>query len=58
MSSSNLKSFILHWYDGKTEMVKGYDIADAFRRAGYGSGAVTALDYYELVKEDINNATD
>lgn len=27
-------------------MVEGTDVADAMRRAGYGGGALRALDYY------------
>ena len=47
-----MKKFILFWLDGKTEEVSGYDIADAFRRAGYGGGAIRALDYYEEKKDE------
>jgi|688.fasta_scaffold1212527_1 hypothetical protein len=43
-----MKTFILHWLgSSEPETIKGYDIADAFRRAGYGDGALAALDYYE-----------
>lgn len=45
-----MKTFTLYWLDGLTEQIFGYDIADAFRRAGYGAGALKALDYYEEVK--------
>lgn len=45
-----MKTFILHWLDGKTEKVIGVTIADAFTRAGYGGGAIAALDYYEEKK--------
>lgn len=45
-----IKTFILHWLNGKTEEVKGTTIADAFTNAGYGAGALGALDYYEEVK--------
>lgn len=46
-----MKTFILHWLgSSEPETIKGYDIADAFRRAGYGGGALAALDYYEEVK--------
>lgn len=48
----NMKKFKLHWLDGKTEIVEGYNIADACRRAGIGNGALRALDYYEPVKEE------
>jgi hypothetical protein len=43
------KKFTLYWLDGETEEVEGYDIADAFRRAGYGGGALSALDYFKEV---------
>lgn len=46
-----MRKFRLHWLSGKNEDVEGYDIADAFRRAGYGGGAINALDYYEEIKE-------
>lgn len=41
--------FILHWLDGKTEVIVGNGIKDAFNRAGLGAGAISALDYYEMV---------
>lgn len=48
------KTFKLYWLDGSTEIVKGYDIADAFRKAGYGGGAIRALDYHKEIKEEDN----
>lgn len=45
-----MKKFILHWLDGKDEIIEGYSISDAFMKAGYGSGALRALDYYEEKK--------
>jgi hypothetical protein len=39
--------FRLFWRDGKQEVIEGTTISDAFTRAGYGAGAVAALDYYE-----------
>lgn len=45
------KTFILHWLDNRTETVYGESISDAFMRAGYGAGALRALDYYEEVKK-------
>ncbi len=44
-----MKTFILYWLDGKVETVKGHSIADAFTRAGYGAGAMPALDYFKEV---------
>ncbi len=43
------KTFILHWLHGAPEKIHGLDIADAIRKAGYGSGAMKALDYWEEV---------
>jgi hypothetical protein len=38
--------YTLYWRDGKHESVRGRDIADAMNRAGYGGGAVAALDFF------------
>jgi hypothetical protein len=40
------KTFTLYWLDGKREFVTGPDIAQACTNAGYGNGAMTALDFY------------
>ena len=42
-----MKNYAFHWLDGTTEIVAGSSVSDAFGRAGYGSGALPALDYYE-----------
>lgn len=42
--------FKLYWTDGKTEVIEGKNAADAFNNAGYGLGAMKALDYYEKFK--------
>ena len=47
-----MRTYELHWYGGKTEKVKGDDIANAFRRAGIGEDTLGALDYYREVVED------
>ncbi len=48
-----MKKFKLYWLcAGKTEIVKGKDIAEAFTNAGYSAGAIKALDWYEEVTED------
>lgn len=41
----------LYWNDGTTQTVEGADIADAFSKAGYGGGAVGALDFYDNTHE-------
>lgn len=43
------KQFILHWLDGKKETITGTGIKDAFTKAGYGAGAVAAVDHFETV---------
>lgn len=48
-------TYILHWLGGKTEEVKGETIADAFTKAGYGAGALRALDYYSVVCDDADH---
>ena len=46
-----MKTYIIHWLDGKAEIIKGNDATEAFRNAGIGRGALAAIDYYEEVKE-------
>lgn len=41
-----MKTFELHWGDGAVELVHGESISQAFMLAGYGAGALSALDYY------------
>lgn len=41
-----MKTFTLFWLTGKSEIVKGSDIANAFTLAGYSGGAMGALDFY------------
>lgn len=51
------QTFTLHWLGGRKEEVTGFGetqeeaIADAMRRAGYGGGAVKALDWVEPKEE-------
>ena len=44
----------LYWLDGRTEIIEGDTIADAFTKAGYGMGAIGALDYYEPIEEELS----
>ena len=41
-----MKKFTLYWRDGKRQVVTGETIVQAMTRAGYGGGAVGALDFY------------
>lgn len=50
-NNSEMKEFVLYWLDGTSEKVHGRTIAEAFALAGYGGGAIRALDYYKEIKE-------
>lgn len=41
-----MKQFTLFWTFNKSEVVEGSSIENAFSRAGYGAGAVRALDFF------------
>lgn len=41
-----MKKYTLFWLDGKSEVVTGNDVSSAFNNAGYGAGAMRALDFY------------
>lgn len=43
---ANEKTFTLFWRTGKSELVEGQDIASAMNNAGFGAGALGALDFY------------
>ena len=46
------KRFELTWKgDENTQIIEGYDIADAMRRAGIGGGALRALDTWKEIIE-------
>jgi len=47
-----MKRFKIHWLDGKEQTIVGPNISDAFYRAGFGAGAVSAIDYYEEVTDE------
>ena len=40
-------TYILYWRTGEYELVEGYDITNAIQNAGYGGGAINALDFYD-----------
>lgn len=39
--------FYIYWLGGRLSELKGETVEDAFRRGGYGGGAVRAVDFYE-----------
>lgn len=46
-----MPQFKLHWLNSdEPEVVEGPTIAEAMTLAGYGNGAVRALDHYEEIK--------
>jgi hypothetical protein len=47
-----MPKYILHWKDGKDEIVEGPNIAQACMLAGYGGGAILAMDYHEEIEEE------
>lgn len=44
------RKFKLHWRDGTVTETEGANVEDAFTHAGFGAGAVGALDFWEEVK--------
>ena len=42
----NMNTYTLYWRTGKRETVQGADPAQAMTLAGYGGGAMRALDFY------------
>lgn len=41
-----MNTYTLFWLDGLRNTVRGKTIADAMNAAGYGAGAVRALDFW------------
>ena len=37
------------WKDGRSEILEGMTVADALNCAGYGAGALRALDYWSEI---------
>ena len=56
--TQSLYEVTLHWGDGKVEVLKGWGsnrmeaAADAMNSAGYGGGALRALDYWDAKKAE------
>jgi len=44
------KTYRIFWIDGTDTLIYGNDIASAFTKAGFGAGAVKAIDYYKEVE--------
>lgn len=39
--------YTFYWLTGDKDILSGYDPADALNNAGYGAGALRALDFYK-----------
>lgn len=55
-----MNTFTLYWRGGKRQVVTGDTIDAAFTNAGYGNGAMRALDFYasgDDTKYTYNQAT-
>lgn len=40
------RTYTFYWLSGQREVLKGNDPADCMNKAGYGAGALPALDFY------------
>ena len=47
-----MKEFTIYWLDGKREVLTGSSPANAFTSAGYGAGAMSAVDFYAEGDDD------
>lgn len=50
-----MPKFKIVWRDGKEDLLEGDNIADAFNRAGYGGGALGAVDYYKQIPDEVDH---
>lgn len=41
-----MPKFSIFWRDGKRDVLQGKTVADALTQAGYGQGALAALDFH------------
>ncbi|HWT40245.1 MAG TPA: hypothetical protein VN081_03165 [Dongiaceae bacterium] len=49
--------FKIYWLDGSSEVVSGDTVADGMTNAGYGRGAVSAIDWYEPLEGNSREAS-
>lgn len=50
--SNDDKTFTIFWLSGNKEVVTGPTIEEAFSRAGYGGGAIRAIDFFSEGEDD------
>lgn len=46
-TAPDTNAFTIYWRDGKRSVIYGPTIEEAFTNAGYGGGAVAAIDWYD-----------
>lgn len=46
-AAPDTNAFTIYWRDGKRTVIYGPTIEEAFTNAGYGGGAVAAIDWYD-----------
>lgn len=47
--------FTLYWLNGNRTVIKGSTVEEAFTIAGYGAGAIRAVDWYDVGVTDTHN---
>lgn len=47
-----MKEYVIFWLSGTKTKCEGTSEADAFRRAGYGGGALAAVDFIALSDDE------
>lgn len=52
MTGSERKSFAFYWLTGQREVLDGKNPTDALNHAGYGGGALRALDFWSVAEKD------
>ena len=51
-NTTQTMNYTFYWLTGRREVLQGSDPANALNRAGYGGGAVRALDFYAEGDDD------
>lgn len=45
-----MKTYKIHWLDGREEVMTGDSIGEAFDKAGYGEDFLYAVDWFENIQ--------
>ncbi len=52
INMSTQKKFVFYWLHGKTTILTGESVEQAFTNGGYGSGAVKGVDFWDVWDEE------